>query len=333
MLQIRVFHFSLFTSNFILLRMQVFVDGSEGTTGLEIIKHLEAREDVEILTIDPALRKDVAARAAMHDQADIGVLCLPDAASKEVVPHVTNPDTVIIDASTAFRTHPDWVYGLPELTAGQRATIKSSKRIANPGCHATGYLLLTRPLTDAGVLPASATLTATSLTGYSGGGKKMIVRFETEEGDHLAACPYALAMAHKHLPEMQKWSGLEKAPAFLPTVGRFYRGMVVTIPIFAEQFAKSITASEITAIYQEHFAGEPFINVYEANDPQIAPDGLLDPTACAHSQRADIFVTGTGTEHFLLSCRIDNLRKGASGAAIQSLNIVSGASETKGLTV
>ncbi|MEM9026459.1 MAG: N-acetyl-gamma-glutamyl-phosphate reductase [Verrucomicrobiota bacterium] len=310
----------------------VFVDGSEGTTGLEILKYLKERPDLRLLKIDPESRKDLRARAALHNQADISILCLPDAASREILPLITNPETVIIDASTAFRTASGWVFGLPELTSGQRDKIRSAKRISNAGCHATGYLLLVRPLVDAGILPRDARLTATSLTGYSGGGKKMIKQFESDPGEHLAACPYAISMQHKHLPEMQKWSGLDNAPAFLPTVARFYRGMVVTVPIHADQFSdKSLSADAITEVYQRHFAGEPFIKVYPANDAEFASAGLVDPTACAHTQRADIAVSGTGHEHFLLSCRIDNLCKGASGAAVQSLNIVTGSAEGTGL--
>lgn len=315
-------------------KTKVFVDGSEGTTGLEILKRLEDRTDVEILEIDSALRKDNAARAALHNSADISVLCLPDSASREIVPLITDPDTVVIDASTAFRVHPDWAFGLPELAPGQRDRIKSSKRISNPGCHSTGFVLLMRPLIDSGLVDPSTPITATSLTGYSGGGKKMIARFETEEGDHLAAAPYALGMQHKHLPEMQKHSALLNAPAFLPTVARFYRGMIVTIPLSAAQLAKSnISAEQITDAYKAHFEGEQFIKVFEANDPAIAPDGLLSPVANNHLQSAEIFVTGTGSDHFLLSCRIDNLCKGASGAAIQNLNIVSGVPEDTGLSL
>ena len=307
---------------------KVFVDGSEGTTGLEILNRLEEREDVNVLKIDPALRKDADARASLHNQADISILCLPDAASKEIVPLIENPQTVVIDASTAFRVHPDWVYGLPELAPGQRNAIRGAKRISNPGCHSTGFLLLVRPLIDAGVLSPDAFITATSLTGYSGGGKKMIARFESEEGDHLSATPYALAMQHKHLPEMTLHSGLTRTPAFLPTVARYYRGMVVTIPLHIAQLAKTgLSAESLTSIYKVHFEGENFIKVFPANAPEVAPDGLLSPVANAQTQSAEIFVTGTGPDHLLLGCRIDNLCKGASGAAIQSLNIVTGVSE------
>ncbi|MGB0370509.1 MAG: N-acetyl-gamma-glutamyl-phosphate reductase [Opitutales bacterium] len=313
-------------------QIKVFVDGSEGTTGLEILKYLNARSDIQILEIDPEQRKNVEARANLHNQADISILCLPDSASREIVPLITNPDTVVIDASTAFRTHPDWAFGLPELTEGQREKIKKAKRIANPGCHSTAYLLLVRPLVDAGLLSPDALLSATSLTGYSGGGKKMIQQFESDPGEHLAACPYAIAMQHKHLPEMQQWSGLDNAPAFLPTVARFYRGMIVTIPVHASQLVKPDQSAEsITDAYSKHFAGEQFINVFPANSPEMVSGGLMDPTACAESQRAEIFVSGTGSKHFLLACRIDNLCKGASGAAIQSLNIVTGVPEDTGL--
>ncbi|MCH2155928.1 MAG: N-acetyl-gamma-glutamyl-phosphate reductase [Opitutales bacterium] len=311
----------------------VFIDGSEGTTGLEIQQRLESREDIELIKIDSELRKDLSERARLIQEADAAILCLPDVAAREVVAAVGASSTKIIDASTAHRVDSEWVYGLPELCAEQRERLAETTRIANPGCHSTSYPLLLRPLVDAGILPVDAQITATSLTGYSGGGKNMIARFESETGDHLAACPYALGMQHKHLPEMQAFSGLESAPAFLPTVGRFFRGMILSIPLHASQLKGYLgDPKQIVEILSKRYADEPCIQVFPANDMSTAPQGLLDPTTCNHTNRVDLLVHATGPDYVLLQGRLDNLVKGASGAAVQNLNIALGAPELSGLT-
>ncbi len=210
---------------------RVYVDGQEGTTGLQIRQVLATRDDIDVLSIDPGKRKDAAERARLLNAADVAFLCLPDAAAREAVAMVENPATCVIDASTAHRTDPGWAFGLPELARDQRDRIRQSKRIANPGCHATSFVLLIRPLVAAGVLPASFPLTATSITGYSGGGRKMIEQYETSGDARLTSPrPYALGLAHKHLPEMTAHSGLAVAPVFMPVVANFYKGLAVSVP-------------------------------------------------------------------------------------------------------
>jgi N-acetyl-gamma-glutamyl-phosphate reductase len=310
---------------------RVFVDGQEGTTGLRIHEYLAQRSDVEVLRAAPELRKDPAERARLLNAADVAFLCLPDAAAREAAALVTNPATCLIDASTAHRTVSDWVYGLPELAADQRARIRASKRIANPGCHATGFILLVRPLVDAGLLSSTAPLSATSITGYSGGGKKMIAQYEAGGDARLMAPrPYGLALAHKHLPEMTMHSRLETRPLFMPIVGNFLKGLSVAVPLHVAEMKRGSTAEQVQSVLAERYAGERFVRVIPLRDEATLADGYFDLQACNDTNRVDLFVFANDTQ-VLLMCRLDNLGKGASGAAVQSMNVHLGLDEGSGL--
>ena len=310
---------------------RVFVDGQEGTTGLRIHEYLATRSDVELLRISPERRKDAAERARLLNAADVAFLCLPDAAAREAAALVTNPNTCLIDASTAHRVAPDWVFGLPELAPGQRERIRISKRIANPGCHSTGFLLLARPLVDAGLLPTSAAVTATSITGYSGGGKKMIEQYESaDRSTRGAPTPYGLKLEHKHVPEMTRHARLEVAPVFMPIVGDFYKGLAVSMPLHASQLRPGAGGEDLHAAYERHYAGEPYIRVMPLNDPAALEAVYFDVQACNDTNRVDIFVF-SNADQLLLIARLDNLGKGASGAAVQSMNLHLGLDETVGL--
>jgi N-acetyl-gamma-glutamyl-phosphate reductase len=313
------------------MTIRIFVDGQEGTTGLRIHEYLARRGDVEVLRAAPELRKDTAERARLLNAADVAFLCLPDAAAREAAALVTNPATCLIDASTAHRTASDWVFGLPELAPDQRAQIRASKRIANPGCHATGFILLVRPLVDTGLVPQSAALTATSITGYSGGGKKMIAQYEAA-GDArlLSPRPYALGLAHKHLAEMTAHSRLETRPIFMPVVGNFFKGLSVTVPLHLAEARRGTTAEQLHAALAERYAGERFVRVMPLRDPALLDDGYFDVQACNDSNRVELFVFGNQTQ-VLLMARLDNLGKGASGAAVQAMNVHLGVDEDTGL--
>jgi N-acetyl-gamma-glutamyl-phosphate reductase len=310
---------------------RVFVDGQEGTTGLRIHEYLARRGDIEVLRAAPESRKDASERARLLNAADVAFLCLPDAAAREAAALVTNPATCLIDASTAHRTTADWVFGLPELAPEQRDRIRISKRIANPGCHATGFILLVRPLVDAGLLARSAALTATSITGYSGGGRKMIAQYEAG-GDArlLSPRPYALGLAHKHLPEMTLHSRLETRPIFMPIVGNFLKGLSVSVPLHLAEARRGTTAGHLHAALAERYAGERFVDVMPLGDPDRLDGGYFDVQACNDSNRVELFVFGTETQ-VLLMARLDNLGKGASGAAVQSMNVHLGVDEGTGL--
>ena len=315
---------------------QVFVDGQEGTTGLRIHEVLAQRADVEVLTIDPDKRKDPAERARLLNAADVAFLCLPDAAAKESAALVSNQRTCLIDASTAHRTDPAWVFGLPELCAGQREAIRRSKRIANPGCHASSFILLMRPLVDAGLVPKDLPVSATSITGYSGGGKKMIADYEAAArpgGDPTLGSPrpYGLALSHKHIPEMMAHTGLVTRPAFMPIVSNFYKGLAVSVPLHHRQLAPGTDGAALHAALTRHYAGEPFVRVMPLSDPQtLAAGGFLDVQACNDTNRVDLFVFAAADQSILIA-RLDNLGKGASGAAIQAMNVYLGVDEGLGL--
>jgi N-acetyl-gamma-glutamyl-phosphate reductase len=310
---------------------RVFVDGQEGTTGLRIHEYLALRSDVEVLRIAPELRKDAGERTRLLNAADVAFLCLPDAAAREAAGLVTNSSTCLIDASTAHRIASDWVYGLPELAPDQRARLRASKRIANPGCHATGFILLMRPLVDAGLVPQSAALMATSITGYSGGGKKMIARYEAG-GDPklLSPQPYALGLSHKHVPEMTMHSRLETRPIFMPVVGNFFKGLSVAVPLHLAEARRGTTAERLHEALGERYAGERFVRVMPLRDTASLDDGYFDVQACNDSNRVELFVFGNETQ-VLLMARLDNLGKGASGAAVQSMNVHLGIDEGAGL--
>ncbi|MBX3603791.1 MAG: N-acetyl-gamma-glutamyl-phosphate reductase [Piscinibacter sp.] len=310
---------------------RVFVDGQEGTTGLRIHEYLAQRGDIEVLRIDPERRKDSAERARLLNAADVAFLCLPDAAAREAAALVTNPGTCLIDASTAHRTAPGWVFGLPELAPGQREALRASKRIANPGCHASAFILLVRPLVDAGLLPADLPLTATSITGYSGGGKKMIEQYEAGGDARLASPrPYGLKLGHKHLPEMKAHGRLEVTPVFLPIVANFYKGLSVSVPLHLSQLPAGTTAEALHTALQQRYAGERFVRVMPLSDPATLEDGYFDVQACNDTNRVDVFVFA-GAGQVLLMARLDNLGKGASGAAVQAMNVHLGVDEGLGL--
>lgn len=314
------------------MKHRVFVDGQEGTTGLRIHELLARRDDIEMLRIDPERRKDAAERARLLDAADVAFLCLPDAAAREAAALVTNPATCLIDASTAHRTAPGWVFGLPELAPEQRERMRRSKRISNPGCHAASFILLVRPLVDAGLLAADAAISAMSITGYSGGGKKMIEQYEAGPDPKLdAPRPYGLGLAHKHIPEMMAHAGLTTRPLFMPVVGRFYKGLAVSVPLHFSQLAPGTTPQQLQRTYEERYAGERFVRVMPLNDAAVLEaGGYFDVTGCNDSNRADIFVFASATQAIVMS-RIDNLGKGASGSAVQAMNVHLGLDEGLGL--
>ncbi len=309
----------------------VFVDGQEGTTGLRIHEYLAARRDIEVLRIDADKRKDAAERARLLNAADVAFLCLPDAASREAAAMISNPNTCLIDASTAHRTVPGWAFGLPELAREQRAKIRAAKRIANPGCHASAFILALRPLVDAGLLPADALVSATSITGYSGGGKSMIAQYEAGGDAKLdSPRPYALGLAHKHLPEMMAHTGLKTAPVFMPIVGKFYKGLAVTVPLHLSQLRAGAKAGDIQQALAAHYEGERFIRVMPLRDAVTLEEGFFDVQACNDTNRVDLFVFGSETQ-VLVMARLDNLGKGASGAAVQAMNVHLGLDEGLGL--
>jgi len=312
---------------------KIFVDGQEGTTGLKIFERLKERPELEIIQIDPALRKDPAARAECINAADVAFLCLPDAAAKEAVALCTNPNTVIIDASTAHRTDPEWAYGIPELSDGHRKAIASSKRIANPGCYASGFIMPVYPLVKAGVIAPDCPVTANAISGYSGGGKKMIAQYEADPMEDKLNAPraYGLSIAHKHLPEMMKVTGLDHKPLFIPTVAAFYEGMTVSIPLPRCLLAKDMDAAQIRELLAKHYEGSNFVRVME-DTPDVLDGAFLDAQGCNGTNRLDIFVFGN-EENILLVSRLDNLGKGASGAAVQCMNIALGVDETMGLAI
>ncbi|HEY2926585.1 N-acetyl-gamma-glutamyl-phosphate reductase [Piscinibacter sp.] len=313
------------------MKHRVFVDGQEGTTGLRIHEYLAQRGDIEVLRIDAERRKDAAERARLLNAADVAFLCLPDAAAREAAAWVTNPNTCLIDASTAHRTAPGWVFGLPELAPDQRERIRAAKRVANPGCHASAFILLLRPLVDAGLVPATLPICATSITGYSGGGKKMIEQYEAGGDARLAAPrPYALTLSHKHLPEMTSHSGLAVKPVFQPIVGNFYKGLSVSVPLHLSQLRPGTTAEQVHAAFAQRYAGERFIRVMPLRDAATLEHGFFDVQACNDTNRVDIFVFASDTQAMLMA-RMDNLGKGASGAAVQAMNVHLGIDEGLGL--
>ena len=305
---------------------KVYIDGREGTTGLQIEKRLQDRKDLELLTIEPELRKDPVRRKELMAQADLTFLCLPDQAAIEAVELLKDLDTRVIDASTAHRVNPDWVYGFPEL--GKRADIASARFLANPGCHATGFISIAAPLVKLGILPETYPVSAYSLTGYSGGGKKMIAQYEDPEktGDLFAPRIYGLNMSHKHLPEMQKLSGLVYKPAFSPIVDDYYKGMATVLTLHNSLLNGKPDPEQICEKLQEFYAGEPVISV------KMAEEKLLSANAMAGKDSLEILVSGNETQT-ILTARFDNLGKGASGAAVQNMNIMLGFPETRGLNL
>ena len=297
---------------------KVYIDGKEGTTGLQIYDRLSAREDIDLLLIDENKRKDLEARRKLLNEADLVFLCLPDAAAVEAVSLIENKTTRVIDCSTAHRTALDWVYGFPELH-GQREKIVSARRTANPGCHATGFISIVRPLTALGLVPRDAALSCFSLTGYSGGGKKMIAQYEGEKETKLFSPRiYGLNQGHKHLPEMQKICGLTVPPVFSPIVDDYYKGMAATVPLF-------LSRESVLRTLTEYYQGQTMIQVCAGwEGPMLAANAL------AGSDSLCLYVQGN-SERCTVTALFDNLGKGASGAAVQNMNLMLGFSETKGL--
>lgn len=309
----------------------VYVDGQEGTTGLRIHEVLAARDDIELLRIDAERRKDPAERARLLNAADVAFLCLPDAAAREAAALVENPRTVLIDASTAHRTKADWVYGLPELSPEQRERLRGARRIANPGCHASAFILLVRPLVDAGLVGPSLPLSAQSITGYSGGGRKMIEQYEVGGDEGLRSPrPYGLKLAHKHISEMVAHVGLAVAPIFMPVVANFYKGLAVTVPLSLSQLSRGATPQSIYAALSERYAAERFVRVLPLNDPATLEAGYFDVQGCNDTNEVELAVFASD-EQAILIARLDNLGKGASGAAVQTMNLRLGLDEGLGL--
>ena len=305
----------------------VFIDGKEGTTGLRIWERLQGRDDISLITLPEEKRKDPLARREAIHSADTVFLCLPDAAAIEAAELAKGSRARIIDASTAHRTNPDWDYGFPEISLISRGKIANSQRVANPGCHASGFISLVRPLVDNGILSKDVLLTCHSITGYSGGGKKMIAQYESAENDLLLSSPrqYGISQKHKHLPEMAMLSGIENAPVFSPIVSNFYSGMEVTVPLFASQLCEGKTMEDIKKVYSELYTGPVVKYVDEADE-----GGFLSSTALAGKDSMEISVHGND-ERIILVSRYDNLGKGASGAAVQCFNIMHGLDETLSL--
>lgn len=306
---------------------KVFIDGSVGTTGLRIVERLSGRDDIELLTLSEEKRKDTASRREMLNKADVAFLCLPDAAAIEAVSLIENDSTVVIDTSTAHRTNDDWAYGFPELDSEFEEKIKNSKRISVPGCHASGFIALVYPLIKAGILDKSALLSCYSVTGYSGGGKSMIAEYEKSDKSSLLDAPrtYALTQQHKHLKEMKKITGLENEPVFVPIVSNFYSGMYVSVPLFSSQINGNL--EDIKEIYKNTYK-TPFAEYLE----NIDENGFVSANSLSFNDGMQITVFGN-EDRFTLNARYDNLGKGASGAAVECLNIILGNDKKKGLNV
>jgi N-acetyl-gamma-glutamyl-phosphate reductase len=315
------------------MKPSIFIDGAAGTTGLEIRQRLESRSDVSLIQLSDSDRKALGPRTQALNEASLVILCLPDDAAREAVSLVENPAARILDASSAHRAAPGWVYGLPELDAGQRQRIAMAPRVSNPGCYPTGFLALVRPLVRAGLLPADFPVTVNAVSGYSGGGKAMIAEFEdTQSAAYVetAVRTYALSLAHKHVKEMHVHSGLEHPPVFAPSVGRFYRGMLVEVPLQLWALPKTPVVADLHTVLSDAYRGEPLIEV--AGLEEALQLNTLDAELLKHTNGMKLFVFGNDKTHQArLVAVFDNLGKGASGAAVQNLNLMLGLSETAGL--
>lgn len=313
------------------MKTKIFVDGQTGTTGLKIHERLGLYTELDMITIEYEKRRDPAERARCLNEADVVFLCLPDDASREAVSLITNPNTKVIDASTAYRANPDWTYGIPELSKEHREAIKNSKRISNPGCYATGFVVSIFPLIHHNIMQKDYPVSCQGITGYSGGGKALIDKYEENDGVNnytKAPRPYTLTLNHKHLPEMTMRSGLVESPIFTPVVCDYYKGMAVSIPIHTKLLQKSMNGKAIHELLSEHYQNERFVKVMPYEDTSCLFDGGLDLTTCNDTNYAEIFVFGNDAKNsVLLMTRLDNLGKGASGAAIQNMNIMLGFDE------
>lgn len=316
-----------------MMKTKIFIDGSEGTTGLRIYERFQGRDDIELLKIAPELRKDMDERKRLINESDITFLCLPDDAARESVSLIENDKVKIIDASTAHRTADGWVYGLAELNPSQRQNIREAKRVAVPGCHATGFISLVYPLVAAGILPSDYPVSAFSITGYSGGGKKMIAEYEEDERAQEYSAPreYAFTQQHKHLKEMKFVTGLTREPLFSPIVADYYSGMLVSVPLYTHLLKDGQTVESFQKFFHEYYANQAFVKVMDAgaeNDTK----GFISGNGCTGWDGMKIFVSGNA-ERLVLSAQFDNLGKGASGAAVQCMNIMMGCEESKGLNL
>lgn len=312
---------------------KIFVDGQEGTTGLQINERLQNRKDLEILKIDPDKRKDMQERKKLLNEADIVFLCLPDDAARESVSLVENDRTRVIDASTAHRTNEDWAYGMPELGPHFREKIRTSKRVSVPGCYATGFNMLMHPLIKEGIVPRDYPVTCHAISGYSGAGKKMIAKYEDEGPlDDSMKSPrfYAMGLQHKHIPEMLKYSGLEQPPLFTPIIAAYYKGMTVAVPLYSRLLPGKNSAECVCGSLADFYKGQQFIKVFPYGTEGNLVNGFLSATGCNGTNMLEIFVGGND-DHILLTARLDNLGKGASGAAVQCMNIILGIDEATGL--
>ncbi len=314
------------------MSVKVYIDGQEGTTGLKILERFEGRNDIEIIRISEEKRKDSAERARLINSADYVFLCLPDEASREAVSFVDNDHVRIIDASTAHRTNPDWAYGFPELSAEHREKITKSNRVAVPGCYASGFASIVYPLVNNGIIPADFPVFAYATSGYSGAGKKAIAVYEGEDKPFEYNSPrqYALSQQHKHLPEMKAVSGLEYTPMFNPIICDYFSGMVVSVPLQTRMLANSVTAEQVHAMYEKHYAGSKMVEVMPLMSMEEQKSFFLASNTLSGVNKLQVFVFGND-EQILLCARLDNLGKGASGAAVQCLNIMMGIDETTGL--
>lgn len=312
---------------------KVFIDGSEGTTGLRIFERFEGRDDIEVLKIPSDLRKDPVEVKKYINASDITFLCLPDAAAREAVAMVENDNTIIIDTSTAHRTEAGWAYGYPELSEAHREAVRNGKRIAVPGCYATGFITIAYPMVTQGILPKDYPVAAFAMSGYSGAGKKTIAVYEADGRDKELGAPreYALNQNHKHLKEMQAIAGLAKAPLFSPLICDYYSGMVVTLQFYTDMLGGNQTPGKLHGMFEEYFKGEQFVKVMPFGK-ESEYNGFLAGNTCAGWDGIEIYVTGN-EDRLLVSTRFDNLGKGASGAAVQCLNILLGCDESKGLVL
>jgi N-acetyl-gamma-glutamyl-phosphate reductase len=314
------------------MKKTVFIDGQHGTTGLKIHHRLKDRDDIALVEIPIEFKKDRHYKAKVLNEIDVAFLCLPDDAARESAALIKNEKVKIIDPSTAHRTSPAWVYGIPELNKGQREKIRSSKRVSVPGCYATGFNVCMHPLVAKGFVPSNYPASCYAITGYSGGGKQMIGDFENNRGNVQEICcrPKNLNLSHKHLPEMKMYGLLDNPPLFTPIVGNFYSGMLVFIPLCLDVLHKVKKASAIRDFFEDYYQGELFIRVATRKEIEEIGDGFLSPMGCNDTNRLDMYVFNRNG-HVLVVARLDNLGKGASGAAVQNMNIMIGAPENKGL--
>ncbi len=314
------------------MKPKIFIDGESGTTGLQIKQRLIQRRDLHLLSLPEEIKKDKTEKLKLYRQAEVVIFCLPDAASQEAWELAKEAGCKVIDASSAFRVHSEWVYGLAELGGGQREKIRQAQWVSNPGCYATGFLLAFAPLVRAGLVQSTELVTLQGISGYSGGGKRLIESYQSRPlaREGFNARPYALGLRHKHLLEMQRYAGLDHAPIFTPLVGNFAQGMLVSVPLFASQVQGASPLEAVIEVWRKAYAHEALVEVRAANEQADLEDGFFDPAELAGQKGAQLFVWGH-KEQILLQARLDNLGKGASGACVQNLNLLLGQEERLGL--